>query len=467
MLIRDAEIDGERRDLRIDGEHIAEIGEALRARPDERLIDAEGGLLIPGLQDHHLHLQSLAAARASVFCGPPQVRDAEALARRLREAAAQGSGWLRGIGFHESLMGDEVLDRGWLDRVVPDRPLRVQQRSGRLWIFNSCALDRLGVVDAGGDDPFERLGGRLSGRLYDADAWLRSRLRGQRPELAETSRWLASRGVTGLTDTSHDNGPDELSHFAAAQSRGELLQQLVAMGDARLDAIGDIDGVRRGAHKFHLHDAGLPDLDTVIAAIRRSRQAGRGSAFHCVSRTDLVFALAALREAGAAPGDRIEHAGVAPPELVEQIAELGLTVVTQPNFIAERGDAYLDDVDADDRPWLYRLRGLLDAGIPLAGSTDAPFGDADPWAAMQAAVTRRAPDGRVVGASEALTPEQALRLFLSPLDAPGGAARRIVTGAKADLCLLRQGWAALRQDLAAASPRATLRQGRLIHLAAD
>ena len=467
MLIRDAEIDGERRDLRIDGEHIAEIGEALHARPDELLVNAAGGLLIPGLHDHHLHLQSLAAARASVFCGPPQVRDAETLAQRLREAAAQGSGWVRGVGFHESLMGDEPMDRRWLDRVVPYRPLRVQQRSGRLWILNSCALDRLGVTDAGGEDPCERVNGRLSGRLYDADAWLRSRLRGQRPDLAETSRWLASRGVTGLTDTSHDNGPDELSHFAAARSRGELLQQLMAMGDARLDAIGDIDGVLRGAHKFHLHDADLPDLDAVVAAIHRSRRAGRGSAFHCVSRTDLVFALAALREAGAAPGDRIEHAGIAPPELVEQIAELGLTVVTQPNFIAERGDAYLDDVDADDRPWLYRLRGLLDAGIPLAGSTDAPFGDADPWAAMQAAVTRCAPDGRLVGASEALTPEQSLALFLSPLQGPGTAPRCVRIGAAADLCLLRDGWQQARRELAAVRVHATIAQGHLVYRSED
>lgn len=467
MLIRRAEIDGRLLDLRIEATRITELGEALPARPDELLIDAAGGLLIPGLHDHHLHLQSLAAARASVFCGPPQVRDAEVLAHRLREAAAQGSGWLRGIGFHESLMGDEPMDRRWLDRVVPDRPLRVQQRSGRLWILNSCALDRLGVADAGGDDPCERIDGRLSGRLYDADAWLRSRLRGQRPDLAETSRWLASLGVTGLTDTSHDNGPDELRHFAAAQSRGELLQSLMAMGDARLDAFGDLGGVQRGAHKFHLHDTDLPELDDVVAAIRRSRAAGRGNAFHCVSRTDLVFALAALRDAGAATGDRIEHAGVAPPELVEQIAELGLTVVTQPNFIAERGDAYLDEVDADDRPWLYRLRGLLDAGIPLAGSTDAPFGDADPWAAMQAAVTRRAPDGRLVGASEALTPEQSLALFLSPLPTPGTAPRRIGIGAAADLCLLREGWQQARQDLAAVRVRATISQGQLVFRSED
>ena len=50
-----------------------------------------------------------------------------------------------------------------------------------------------------------------------------------------------------------------------------------------------------------------------------------------------------------------------PPELAEWIARLGLTVVTQPSFVRERGDSYLRDVDAADRAWLYRCRGALDA----------------------------------------------------------------------------------------------------------
>ncbi|TAJ52804.1 MAG: metal-dependent hydrolase, partial [Nevskiaceae bacterium] len=162
-----------------------------------------------------------------------------------------------------------------------------------------------------------------------------------------------------------------------------------------------------------------------------------------------------------------EHASVLPPELLEEVAALRLTVVTQPHFIAERGDAYLREVAAEDRPWLYRLRGLLDAGIPLAASSDAPFGAADPWAAMAAAVQRRTAAGRRLGADEALSPEQALALFLAPLDNPGGPPRRLATGAPADLCLLDRPWAVAAADLGAVLVRASWRDGEPVGFGAS
>jgi predicted amidohydrolase YtcJ len=459
MLIRRAEVEGWRLDLRLRDGRIAEVAEGLPAAPGEEVLDAAGGALLPGLKDHHLHLHALAAARASVDCGPPAVADGPSLADALRRADRQREPgqWLRGIGYHESVAGD--IDRDWLDAAVPDRPLRLQHRSGRLWLLNSAALAQ---VEQSAADPLERRGGRATGRLYDADAWLRTRIGGQRPALGAVSGWLASRGVTGLCDTSHDNDTAAWAAFAEAQRRGELLQSLRVMGNAALDAVTDAPGLQRGERKFHLHDHELPDFDRLCADIRAAHAAGRGVAFHCVSRVDLAFALAALQECGVRGGDRIEHASVCPPELLEQVGELGLAVVTQPGFIATRGDAYLHDVDAIDRPWLYRLRGFLDHGIRLAGSSDAPYGDADPWAAMDAAVRRRTASGQSVAGMESLTPEQALALFTSPLEAPGSAAPKLQLGVVADLCLLTQPWGTARNALAEIEVRACWREGRLI-----
>lgn len=463
MLIRNAVVHfGALTDMRIDGGRIAALDKKLARRDDEEVIDADGAALLPGLRDHHLHLFSLAAARASVSCGPPQLKFGEQLAVRLQAAANDGEdGWIRGIGYHESVAGD--IDRHWLDRHVGTRPLRVQHRSGRLWILNSAALQKLAVADGqAGADPLERVDGALTGRLYDADEWLRSRIGGERPSLKALSRWFASRGVTGLTDTSQSNTSADLRYFAGLRKRGEVLQDLLVMGDGSLDDAANEAGVRRGARKFHLHEHELPDFDQLCADIRQSHLAGRGAAFHCVTRTDLVFALSALQEAGSLPSDRIEHAGIAPPELLPQMAGLGLAVVTQPNFIAERGDAYLDQVEASDQPWLYRLRGFLGAGIPLAAGTDAPFGEPDPWKAMAAAVTRRTLAGKTIGAEEALLPEEALNLFISELDAPGRRYASLSVGASADLCLMSAPWAQLRADLAAASVRVTLKAGQVI-----
>jgi predicted amidohydrolase YtcJ len=158
---------------------------------------------------------------------------------------------------------------------------------------------------------------------------------------------------------------------------------------------------------------------------------------------------------------------VAPPDVVALLAALPVSVVTQPGFVYERGDAYARDVAALDRPWLYRCRGFLDAGIPLGGGTDAPFGAPDPWAAMQAAVERRSAGGVCLGGDEALTPERALALFTSAPEAPGGPPRRVVPGAPADLCLLDRAWTDARPDLRGVRVAATWRAGTLVWRADD
>ena len=72
MLIRNAEVwKSGRCDVRISRSSIAELGH-LEPRPDEPVIDARGGALLPGLHDHHIHLAGLAARKASVACGPPE-----------------------------------------------------------------------------------------------------------------------------------------------------------------------------------------------------------------------------------------------------------------------------------------------------------------------------------------------------------------------------------------------------------
>ena len=83
------------------------------------------------------------------------------------------------------------------------------------------------------------------------------------------------------------------------------------------------------------------------------------------------------------------------------------------------------DVASEDQPLLYRCRSFLRHGIPLGGSTDAPYGLPDPWVAMRAAVHRRTAKGRRLGKDETLSPEEALALFTSPLEAPGAPPRRV------------------------------------------
>ncbi len=464
MLIGNVRIDGSDRpvDVRCEQGVIVEVSpvESRRGAPD---IDGAGAALLPGLHDHHIHLYALAAQRESVQCGPPHVATAVDLARALRDDP--GAGWLRGVGYHESVAGP--LDRWQLDRIVSHRPVKVQHRSGKLWIVNSLAARLLSLDDHAGLTGVELdAGGRPDGRLLRLDDWMRGQLdpSSQRalPSLAKVSRLLAGYGVTGVTDTTPDNDAAAMANFVRAAKTGELLQQVRLMGGADLPD-SNCAPVQRGERKIMLDEHALPSWDELRDLFTSARDQGRAVAVHCVTPAELVLALSVLREVGPLPGDRIEHASLVPADTLPLLRGTGVRVVTQPGFIRERGDQYRAEVDAAQHADLYRCRVLLANGIPLGGSTDAPFGEPDPWAAMRAAVRRESRAGHTIGPGERLSPEQALALFTCAAEAPGGQNRRVAPGEPADLCLLDRPWAQARGRLSSADVRMTLRAGKVIY----
>jgi predicted amidohydrolase YtcJ len=314
-------------------------------------------------------------------------------------------------------------------------------------VLNSAAVRTVGLDSA-------------SGQLYGLDGWLAERVPHEPLDLAAVGRALLDRGVTGVTDATPTERREDLELLAAAVAEGALPQDVVVMGGPGLDPTAGAE-LERGPVKLVVADHRLPDLDGLVAAIDNAHRSGRAVAVHCVTRIGLLLALAAWDEAGADTGDRVEHGAVVHPEEAGRIAAHGLTVVTQPAFVAERGDDYLADVEGDDRPYLWRCAGLLQAGIAVAGSTDAPFGPADPWQAIAAATTRRTPAGAILGGDERLDARRALALFLGPPGAPGGAARRVTPGAPADLCLLAAPLEEALREPSASLVVATIRRGHL------
>jgi predicted amidohydrolase YtcJ len=407
------------------------------------------------LHDHHIHVAALAASLTSVHCGPPEILDAESFAACLQ---TPGSGWLRATGYHESVSG--MLDAAMLDRIVRDRPIRVQHRSGRMWFLNSAGLELL-LSRSAAPPGLERGNGGYTGRLFDADAWLQKTLGSEPPSFDRVGAMLARCGVTGLTEMSPANDARIAKHFAAEIASRSLPQSVLLAGSLNLTEADMAAHLQLGPAKLHLHEADLPQIDSAIDFIRRAHERGRCVAIHCVTEVELVYALSALNTAGTHKGDRIEHASVTSEFALAEISRLGLAVVTQPNFIQERGDVYLSEVDEDIQPVLYRLRAFLNADVPLAGGSDAPFGDCDPWAAVSAAVSRRTRLGRTIGPTEALTAEEALDLYLrvpTRLDER----RRVTAGAPADLCLLDRPWMQARATLSSTMVRATFIRGRRV-----
>ncbi len=427
MLITNVDIGGELSALRIREGRIAAIDKTLTAQDGEPVYDGGGGALLPGLHDHHIHIHSLASALRSVPCGPPQIRDEAELIAALQSTDEKDE--LRGIGYHASVAGE--IDRHWLDANAPDRPVRIQHRSGRLWILNSRAMELYGISAP------------LNGRVLDQDNVFHRNPQ-TLPDLSEVRQTLLSYGITGLTEVTPGNGPDAFAHLLGGLDDFNL----VVMGIEELGALKD---TRVGPLKLHYHDHDLPPLDQLTRRIQRAHEHGRAVASHCVTRAELMLNLAAFEAAGVSHGDRIEHAAIAEGAAIEWIKALGLTVVTQPGFLLARAKAYLQDVPSYDHAHLWRVGGFVAADIPLALSSDAPFGPLNPWANMDAACNRPPQ----FGADDEISPEQALALYSKPAGDAGAVPRQLKVGARADLCVLNQPWAVARQNLSAIQVQAS------------
>ena len=433
MLIKRATLlDGTETDIRVSA-RIDEVGVDLVANPGEALLDAGGGTVLPGLHDHHVHVRSAASALDSFNVGPPGVSTKAQLAQILSNATPGPDGWIRAVGYHESVAGE--LDRAALDALVHDIPLRIQHRSGALWILNSAALGRVGLAE------------HPDGRLRSADRERSDALQRRETDLAELSRRITATGVTGVTDATPDLGADDMVSLIVAHRRGEFRPRLRFLSPG----------------KKILQDDRL-DLDALIHWIAENHNADKPVAVHCVTAAQLVVTIAALHAAGSHPLDRIEHASVVPDENLADLAELGLTVVTQPNFVAERGDQYLADIPAAEHGQLWRVASLLKATVPVALSTDMPFGHGDPWTAMRSAVHRTTLSGAVLGADECVSARTALTMFLGRSDQPGRA-RTVDPGQPGDLCVLTEPPETALAELDAGMVAATIIGGELAYFA--
>lgn len=403
MLITNTLINNHPFDVRIKNGKIIELGKSLAGQSDYH---GRGNRLIPGLHDHHIHIQATAAAMNSLRCGPPEIHTAAELKTALN--AFGGSGWIRGIGYHDRI---GHIDRAWLDRNGPDQPIRIQHRSGRMWILNSLAIERVGnwVPD--------------DGRLIDGDKKLRQSLQSERPDLKPLMHKLLSYGITGVTEVTPGNQRADYDYLT--ENLAPL--SLSIMGSRELDGLP-----LAGPLKLHYHDYNLPSLAELTSEIANAHASNRPVAAHCVTLAELMLTLSAIDAAGVHPEDRIEHGAVITDEVLPWIKKLGLTVVTQPHFLKRRQETYLQDVDTKDHANLWRVGSLLKVGIPIAFGSDAPFEDFNPWEVMDAAIHRPAH----FGSNESITPEDALNAYLKPADNAKGTPRQIEVGERADLCLI-------------------------------
>jgi predicted amidohydrolase YtcJ len=423
-----------------------------------RVLDLAGKTVVPGFIDAHAHPgpeYPEDSPWASVDCRPDKVRTIDALVFALkRKAERTPSGqWVTGSRYQETKLGRHPT-RWDLDGASTNHPIIISHSSGHQSVGNSLAL-QLAKVTRDTPDPTggkfvrdER--GEPTGLLQERAASI-VRSAGPRPLSPPEAETLAayragfrrylSRGVTSV----HVAGTS-LSGAAMlerARTKDLPLRLYVMLRESSLDdalqrkrSHATNSGVRYGAIKlFHGNSLsgqtcwlskpyenrpdyfGVPPArsqDDLNALIFRVHEAGLQACVHSNGDREIEMVLNAFEHAlkqkpRADHRHRVEHCSVVTAPLLRRIKELGLVIVPH-SYIWEHGDK-MENYGAWRWDWMHPARSLIDLGIPMAAHSDDPVSVADPLLRIQDMVTRTSAEGKVYGAKQRVTADEALRAW--------------------------------------------------------
>jgi predicted amidohydrolase YtcJ len=421
------------------------------------------GVVVPGFNDAHAHPTMTAENLLHVDCSPEVATDEARLVEALRaEARALPAGeWVVGSRYDQSkTTGGRIVDRAFLDAVVPDHPTLLIHVAAHWGVANSAALQAAGLDRASPDPDGGALGrdgaGELNGVLYEQALFdlaypslangptvvpssdLAARLRG----LERAQAMFHAAGLTSMTDALC--GPDDVRLLSEAHRSGRLTLRtsfLVAhphydlvrslglqsgFGDEYLRFLGIkafVDGACAGGNCLldepfvGTDDHGMqvvstPDLDALVA-----RVAGDGVVLAVHANGDrairlLLDAHERARESGApVRRHRIEHCSLVDDDILRRMRALGLVAVPFGSYARFHGDKLVGYYGRERLERMFAHRSLLDADVAVAGSSDYPCGPFEPLAALSSCVERRALDGTEIGGSQRISVEEALRLY--------------------------------------------------------
>lgn len=432
------------------------------------IMNAGGRTLLPGFVDAHTHFELTACSNEFwLHAHTPPHGSLESVAQSIREQLEQSTypGWLvvrSSFGMHTKVQEERLFTRNELDEICPDRPLAIA--SGlHVMSLNTPALGQLGLLDADSTPQMvihkDALGepNGIVTEVWDkfpafsADDVNRA-LRTQVGVIATQF------GVTTMGSISYQLEDMEATAELATEGvplrvlnyihvpRVMSLEQLMATGINSLNrttvsglagAKIFVDGQNGDGLDEVFHDFKWTQ-EELTSFVAKADGAGIQLMMHAVSPEAVRMALTAMESVDAAGKNplrhRIEHGGdYLDVSDLERIRSAGAILITTPQFISSsQGEG--TDVSAP-------LRTILDAKVLLAAGTDTtgtvPEG-ASPLYNIACAVNRAGP-GQPSSPHEAITFEEALRLFTTSaahslfVDDEVG---RIQPGFRGDLVLL-------------------------------
>lgn len=430
-------------------------------------VDLEGAFAMPGIIDTHIHPALVMPKR--VFCGLPgtfyEPTEEETL-DVLRECIANYPAdreWFISAGFTIPAMSPETLTREFLDKLIPDRPAFIEDETGghTAW-FNTLAMEAAGVSKETEDTPesfYSRTeDGDIAGLAYEGG--LNPFLEAM-PPFDNELRKLAymklldeatSKGITAFGDAyvfEHDLQPYQELHQDGKLNQYAVLYLKGNLGTPELTPVAELlewwDSHDLPGHKAvkigmdgSIESFSAPLVDGFLdpeksprpvvpaeefaAYIAELDAAGFQVKVHAIGDGTVRATIDGYEQTIQKNGNNrlrhhIDHASLVHPDDFQRLVDLDISVTVWPQLNAPSGYNVLNikpvlKPETWDR--MYANRAVWDAGVIMVNHSDAPAAVLEPWAGMEAAITRGFPtrdEKGVMGIQHALKLEELIQAF--------------------------------------------------------
>ncbi|MEN1968773.1 amidohydrolase family protein [Lentibacillus sp. N15] len=429
-------------------------------------VDLGGRCLIPGFIDPHAHLMMLGMCHTWIDLSYPTVKNMDDLVNQLskHKEILKPEGIIRGFGFDQRNLEEKRYPTADdLDRVSKNHSVQIMHVSGHSNVVNHFLLNQLGI-DEHTEDPVAGVVGKdengiPNGQLFDsANDFFAKKSgvvignHGPNIHMPDTPIGLQtlvkvgqeqciSAGITTINDPQVTK--QEMESFETAKANGNLkLRVVMSFLSTYLDELIKL-GLRSGFGDEKLSigsiklyaDGSLNSGTAYLSSGYSDSKRKQGYLYHEPDEFKDIFVKAHLQGFQTithAQGDgaiqlvidgarasqelspdsdrrhRIEHCGLPAVSQVDDIAELGIWPVPQPQHVYQFGEGVVRAVGEYGEN--YSPYGWFkEKNIPIVLSSDTPVAPPNPLLAIYAAVTRSTLQGNIVGAEHKISLTEALQ----------------------------------------------------------
>src|SRR3954465_10781052 len=418
------------------------------------VIDAQQMTIAPGFIDAHSHPSGVEEL-FGVNTNLRTVRESQGAIHRKAEMTGPEV-WINGFMFDDTKL-DRPLTRRDLDEATTEHPVAVAHRGGHTTFYNSKAFEPPGITaqtPEPSDGRFFRDSGGLNGRVAENARDVFDHVGKQETFTPEQRRDRARKGMAhmsklfnaaGLT-TVHNamTSAEQILAYEDCRQHGELTHRaymMIQSGEAFSSlkkanirtGFGD-EWIRIGGVKFvadgsasertmrmstpfvGTSDYGILTMtqEQLYEAVDDAHAHNFQVGVHANGDVTIDMVLKAYERALQRWPDpdrrhRIEHCTLANPDLIRRIKANGLAETPCWTYVYYHGEKWKEYGD-DKLAWMFAHKSFLDAGIRVPGASDYEPGPFEPLMAIQSMVTRKDYKGRVGGASQKVTVDQALTI---------------------------------------------------------